>query len=71
MRQLKTVEIRMDEVKRMAYSQSMSVTKLATKAGLSANTLFVLQSGRRKASLLTLNKIATALGVEPETIVKG
>lgn len=67
---MKTVGIRMDEVKRMAYSQNMSVTKLATKAGLSANTLFVLQSGRRKASLLTLNKIATALGVEPEAIVK-
>lgn len=67
---MKTVGIRMDEVKRMAYSQNMSVTKLATKAGLSANTLFCLQSGRRKASPLTLNKIATALGVEPEAIVK-
>jgi len=42
---------------------------LAVKADISANTLFCLLSGKRKASERTVCKIAAALSVEPSEII--
>lgn len=45
-----------------------SIRQLARKAGLSATTVHLLETGQRQPQLLTIYKISHALGVEPATI---
>lgn len=52
------------------YKNGWSWADLARRAGLSLNTLFALQSKRRKASERTMYKLATALNVEPTDIIE-
>lgn len=65
-----TVFPNMGKVKTMIYKKGWSWADLARRSGLSLNTLFALQSKRRKASERTMYKLATALNVEPADIVE-
>lgn len=60
----------MAEVKRLTYSKGWSWAELAKQANLSLNTIFALQSKRRKASERTMYKLAAALDVAPADIVE-
>ena len=46
----------------------LSMRQLARKAGLSATTIYLLESGQRTPQLLTIYKLSRALGVEPTEI---
>lgn len=46
----------------------LSVRQLARKAGLSATTIHLLETGHRQPQLLSIYKISQALDVEPATI---
>lgn len=66
----KSVIIDIEKVKRFAMAKVWTFAELARQSKLSDATLYSLQNGRRKASLMTVQKIALALGVEPSEIVK-
>lgn len=46
----------------------LSMRQLARKAGLSATTIYLLETGQRTPQLLTIYKLSRALGVAPEEI---
>lgn len=60
----------MGKVKLTMYQKGWSWAELARRSGLSQNTLFALQSKRRKASERTMYKLAAALDVSPADIVE-
>ncbi len=45
-------------------SKGMSTRKLASVAGISTETLYAIEHGKRQPSVTTLDKLANALGVE-------
>ncbi len=67
---MKTSYIDMAIVEQKANEKFWSLTMLAREANLAPATLFSLKSGRRRGTWTTLNKIAAALGVEPQEIIK-
>jgi transcriptional regulator with XRE-family HTH domain len=48
----------------------LSIRQLAKLAGVSPNTIQLLESGQRRASYLTMRKVANALNVEPNEITE-
>jgi transcriptional regulator with XRE-family HTH domain len=57
----------LDARRRVALSQR----ELAKLAGVSANTVRLLEGGRRGSHPATARKLASALGVSPEELVRG
>ncbi len=43
--------------------------ELARAAGISVNTLWQIENGRRRPRPVTIRKIATALGIDPSDLV--
>lgn len=66
----KTYVVDMRKVKETAYKKYMSLQDLAIKSHVSAASLFAYQAKRRKASALTVYKIAAALDVSQADIIK-
>lgn len=64
------INVNMEKVKELTYRNLWTWADLARNAHITQPTIYALQAGRRKASLRTVYKIATALGVEPSEIVK-
>lgn len=52
-------------------SRAMTQRELATLAGVSPNTILLLEQGRRGAYALTVRKLAAALGVSMPGLVRG
>ena len=52
-------------------SMALSQRRLAEMAGVSANTVRLLESGRRGAYPGTVQKLASALGMEPAELTLG
>lgn len=48
---------------------ALSVTELASKAGLSHGTVIDLETGRRAGSAPTIRALAKALDVHPEALI--
>lgn len=67
---MKTFNVDMRKGKEITYSNFMSLQDLAIKSHVSAASLFAYQAKRRKASALTVYKIAAALDVFPADIIK-
>lgn len=65
-----SVIIDMDKVRNLTERRLWSWAELSRKAAVSVATIYSLQTGRRNASILTIRKLANALGVEPSEIVK-
>lgn len=61
--------VNMDKVSKMREEKFWTIAELTRKAHLSQATYFSLKSGRRKASVLTVKKIAAALDVSPAEII--
>src|SRR5215472_17736741 len=51
-------------IRRLRLDRSLTLAKLAERAGTSVRTLVEIESGRANASLATLGAIADALGVD-------
>jgi DNA-binding XRE family transcriptional regulator len=52
------------KVKQLRESKGMSTRQLAREAGISTETIYSIEHGKRQPSVTTLTKIARALGVE-------
>lgn len=61
--------VNMDKVCELTQEKFWTIAELTRKAHLSQATYFSLKSGRRKASVLTVKKLAAALGVSPAEII--
>lgn len=64
------MNIKMDKVQEMTYQKLWTWADLARQANVTQSTLYALKAGRRNPSMRTIYKIAHALGVEPQEIVK-
>jgi transcriptional regulator with XRE-family HTH domain len=65
------VEVDVQKLKWLREDQVLSQRELARKAGLAQGTVWRLESGFPHAHPSTIRKIAGALGVEPNELVKG
>lgn len=52
------------EIQRLRMLRPWSLEELATEAGISRQTVFLIESGASRPWMRTLHKIALALGVE-------
>jgi DNA-binding XRE family transcriptional regulator len=52
------------KIKSMRESKGMTTRELAKEAGISTETIFAIEHGRRQPTVTTLDKIAKALDVE-------
>ena len=52
------------KIKRIRESKGFSTRRLAREAGISTETIYSIEHGKRLPSVTTLTKIARALGVE-------
>lgn len=60
----------MELIKKIVYGKTWSIRQFCLKANISVDTFYALQAKRRNASTRTIYKMANALGVEPNTILK-
>jgi transcriptional regulator with XRE-family HTH domain len=64
------VEVDVDKLKELRRRRVLTMEELAEKAGVGRNTVWRLEHGIMGAQPRTIRKLATALGVEPEDLVK-
>lgn len=62
--------VNMNKVRELATAKLWTFAELARRSKVSDATLYSLQSKRRKASFLTIQKIATALEVQPNELIE-
>lgn len=62
--------VNMQKVKALAVAKCWTMAELSRRSKVSDATLYSLQSKRRKASFLTITKIARALEVKPTELVE-
>ena len=58
-----------DRVRELREAAFLTPSELATKAGVSRNTLYRIESGEFGAFPKTVRKLAEALGVQPTDLV--
>jgi transcriptional regulator with XRE-family HTH domain len=58
------VEVNPTRLRDLRQARGLSVRGLAKEAGVSTETIYSVEHGRRQPSVRTLGKIARALGVE-------
>jgi transcriptional regulator with XRE-family HTH domain len=63
------MEINPTRFKELRTGRGLSIRKLAEEAGVSTETVYSLEHGRRQPTLRTLGKIARALGVEAKDLL--
>lgn len=62
-------EINMN-IKKFRNSKNMSQQALAKASGVAQSTIWYIESGQKNPSITTAIKIADALGVDLETLIK-
>ena len=66
------MEMNDTKLQRLRQERAWSIRKLAQRAGVSTETLYSLEHGRREwAWPRTVHKLADALGVEPKELMVG
>ncbi len=60
----------MDRLKALRHQRVMTLRELEQRSGVAYNTIWHLENGKRGAQPRTLRKLARALDVEPEELVK-
>jgi DNA-binding XRE family transcriptional regulator len=58
------VEVNPTRCKELRAARGLSIRKLAEEAGVSTETIYSIEHGKRQPTVTTLGKIASALGVE-------
>jgi transcriptional regulator with XRE-family HTH domain len=64
------VEVNMDRLKALRHQRVLTLRELEQRSGVAYNTIWHLENGKRGAQPRTLRKLARALDVEPEELVK-
>jgi len=57
-------------LKALRQQRVLTLRELEERSGVAYNTIWHLENGKRGAQPRTLRKLAVALGVEPEELVK-
>ncbi len=67
---LTLVEVNVEKLKELRHRRVLTMEELAKKAGVGLNTVWRLEHGVMGAQPRTIRKLAKALGVDPEDLVK-
>ena len=66
------MEVSDTKLRRLRRERAWSIRELAQRAGVSTETIYSLEHGRREwAWPRTIRKVAEALDVDPKELVKG
>jgi transcriptional regulator with XRE-family HTH domain len=64
------VEVNVDRLRALRNQRVLTLRELEQRSGVAYNTIWHLENGKRGAQPRTLRKLARALDVEPEELVK-
>jgi transcriptional regulator with XRE-family HTH domain len=64
------VGVNVQRLRALRQQRVLTLRELEQKSGVAYNTIWHLENGKRDAQPRTLRKLAEALGVEPEELVK-
>jgi transcriptional regulator with XRE-family HTH domain len=64
------VEVNVGRLKALRHQRVLTLRELEQLSGVAYNTIWHLENGKRGAQPRTLRKLARALDVEPEELVK-
>jgi transcriptional regulator with XRE-family HTH domain len=64
------VEVNVTKLKELRQRRVLTLHELEERSGVSYNTIWRLENGRTGAQPRTIRKLAAALSVEPEELVK-
>ena len=64
------VEVNVDRLKALRHQRVLTLRELEQRSGVAYNTIWHLENGKRGAQPRTLRKLARALDVEAEALVK-
>jgi transcriptional regulator with XRE-family HTH domain len=64
------VEVNVDRLKALRHQRVLTLRELEQRSSVAYNTIWHLENGKRGAQPRTLRKLARALDVEPEELVK-
>jgi transcriptional regulator with XRE-family HTH domain len=64
------VEVNVDRLRALRHQRVLTLRELEQRSGVAYNTIWHLENGKRGAQPRTLRKLARALDVEPEELVK-
>ena len=64
-------EINGQRLRQLRVERALSLRTLAERSGVAFDTINKLELGHRPARLVTIRKLADALGVEPKELMKG
>ncbi len=64
------MEVNTERLRELRRRRVLSMRDLEARSGVSHNTIWRIESGRQGAHPRTIRKLAEALGVEPEELLK-
>jgi transcriptional regulator with XRE-family HTH domain len=64
-------EVDGQRIRELRVQRALSLRALGERSGVTFATINNLENGRRPARLVTIRKLAEALGVEPRELMKG
>jgi transcriptional regulator with XRE-family HTH domain len=64
------LKVNVDRLKALRHQRVLTLRELEQRSGVAYNTIWHLENGKRGAQPRTLRKLARALNVEPEELVK-
>ncbi len=67
---LRSMEVNTERLRELRRRRVLSMRDLEERSGISHNTIWRIESGRQGAHPRTIRKLAEALGVEPEELLK-
>jgi transcriptional regulator with XRE-family HTH domain len=64
------VEVNMQRLRELRQRRVLTLHELEKRSGVAYNTIWRLENGKTGAQPRTIRKLAAALGVDPEMLVK-
>jgi len=64
------MEVDTEKLKKLRRRRVLSMRELEELSGVSHNTIWRIESGRQGAHPRTIRRLASALGVEPEELLR-
>ena len=64
-------EVDGQRLRQLRIERALSLRALKERSGVAFDTINKLENGHRPARLVTIRKLAEALGVEPKELMKG